>query len=85
MKHVATPSFWKCFRKLPKNIQDLARQNFELLKENPYHPSLHFKMVRKYASVRVGKRYRAIAVEAEDRLLWFWIGTHGEYDKLIKR
>jgi hypothetical protein len=29
-------------------------------------------------------RYRALAVEVDDGLLWFWVGTHAEYDKLLK-
>lgn len=47
------------------------------------HPSLQFKKVGRYRSVRVGLRYRALAVEVEGRYLWFWIGSHADYDKLI--
>ena len=42
-----------------------------------------FKKVGKYRAVRVGLQYRALAVEAGDDLLWFWIGSHSEYDKLV--
>jgi len=84
MKHYAVPAFWKCHRKLPRPIKQLAKNNFDLLKVNPQHPSLHLKRVRKYWSVRIGIKYRALAVEVEDSLLWFWIGTHAEYDKLTK-
>ena len=45
MKHFASPEFWACLEKLPANVQQLARENYELLKSNPYHPSLHFKSV----------------------------------------
>ena len=83
MNHFTTPSFWECYRKLPRNIQNLANDNFKLLKRNPRHPSLHLKRVESYWSVRVGIRYRAVAVEGEEGLVWFWIGTHAEYDKLI--
>ena len=68
---------------LPKSVRDLADKNYELLKSNPAHPSLHFKKVGKYRAVRVGLQYRALAVEAGDDLLWFWIGSHSEYDKLV--
>ena len=85
MKHFASPSFWSCRRKLSKDTQKLADKNFKLLKENPYHESLHLKKVKHFWSVRIGIKYRALAVEAEDNLLWFWIGTHSEYDKLIKK
>jgi len=83
LKHHASPSFWECFDKLPDQVQRLARKNYELLKVDPKHPSLHFKMVGKYFSVRVGRQYRALGVEVEDGLLWFWIGSHSEYDRLL--
>jgi len=65
-------------------VRRLADRNYELLKKNPKHPSLHFKKVGRYWSVRVGSHYRALAVEMEDGLIWFWIGSHADYDKLIK-
>jgi len=43
LKHYASPAFWDCYRKLPKAVHELADKNFELLKLNPNHPSLHFK------------------------------------------
>ncbi len=84
MRHFASPLFWECYEKLPSHLQELADKNFVLLKENPQHPSLHIKKTSKYWSVRVGMRHRALAVEVEDGMLWFWIGTHAEYDKLLK-
>lgn len=85
MNHFTSPSFWETFTKLPPEIQKVAEKNFQLLKENQNHPSLHFKKVQIYYSVRVGIRYRALAVEIDEGLLWFWIGTHSEYDDLIKQ
>ena len=84
MKHFTSPSFWRCYKSLPKHTKELADKNFELLKENPSHPSLHAKKVEKYWSVRIGKNYRALAIEIEEGFLWFWIGTHSEYDNLLK-
>jgi len=83
MKHLASPSFWESYEKLPEEIRDLADRSFDLLKTNSQHPSLHLKKTGKYWSVRVGRRYRALGVEVEEGLLWFWIGTHAEYDRLI--
>jgi hypothetical protein len=83
LRHHATPSFWACYRALPAAIQHLADQAYERLKQDPRHPSLHFKKVGRYWSARVGISYRALAVEAPDGLVWFWIGTHAEYDKLV--
>ncbi|TMA10056.1 MAG: hypothetical protein E6J89_11340 [Deltaproteobacteria bacterium] len=83
MRHFASPSFWFCYRALPEPIQELADKNFALLKVNPSYRSLRFKKVGKYRAVRVGLHYRALATEAGEDLLWFWIGTHSEYDKLV--
>jgi hypothetical protein len=83
MKHFATPGFWACHRSLPGPVQTLADKNFELLKTNPLHPSLHFKKVGKFWSARVGLSHRALAVPDGDDLVWFWIGSHAEYDRLI--
>lgn len=84
MKHLAGPSFWECYDRLPAQIKELADKNFELLKQNPQHPSLHVKKAGKYWSVRIGMKYRALAFEVQEGLLWFWIGTHADYDKLLK-
>ena len=83
MSHSASPAFWECNKQLPNAIQALADKNFALLKDNPDHPSLHFKKVGPYRSARVGRDFRAIAVETDDGLLCFWIGNHAEYDRLI--
>lgn len=84
MMHFASPSFWSAYESLPASVQRVADRNYKILKENPKHPSLHLKKIGRYWSVRVGLHYRALAVEIEDGMLWFWIGSHAEYDKLIK-
>lgn len=61
-----------------------ADKNFELLKANPRHPSLHLKKVGEYWSVRIGIKYRSLGVESADGLIWFRIGTHADYDKLME-
>ena len=83
MNHHASPDFWSCYRALPAEVQGLADKSFSLLKANSRHPSLHFKKVGRFLSARVGLHYRAVAVEAPDGLLWFWIGTHAEYDQIV--
>lgn len=84
MRHFASPAFWQCHKRLSPSIQKLANKNFELLKKDLQHPSLHFKRVRKFCSVRIGKKHRALAIEIKEGLLWFWIGTHAQYDKLTQ-
>jgi hypothetical protein len=83
MRHFASRDFWDAYQSLPERIRGLADKNFELLKLNPKHPSLQFKKVGRFWSVRVGLRYRALAVEVDDGLLWFWIGSHADYDAQI--
>lgn len=84
MKHFASAGFWAAYDRVPKEVQAMADKNFALLKDNPQHPSLHFKRAGRFWSARVGIKYRALAVEAEDGLVWFWIGTHTQYDRLLK-
>ncbi len=84
MRHFADAGFWKCYYKLPEEIRDKADKQYEILKTNPKHPSLHFKKIRRYRSVRVDDKYRALAIEFELGLLWFWIGHHDEYEVLLQ-
>ena len=84
MIHHATTAFWECYQQLPAAIQQLADKNYELLKADPEHPSLHFKKVGSYRSVRVGISYRALGIVDEDAVIWFWIGSHDEYERLIR-
>ena len=84
MKHHASPAFWTCYDALPGTVRQLADQAFERLKHDPQYPSLHFKKTGRFWSARVGINHRALAVEAPDGLVWFWIGTHAEYDRLLR-
>ena len=81
MRHFASASFLEAYGKLPGHIRNLA---VALLKENPQHPSLQFKKAGRFWSGRVGLRYRALAVEDDDGLVWFWIGSHAEYDAFVR-
>lgn len=84
MMHRATERFWQCYQALPKNVRDLDDKNFDLLKVNPRHPSLQFKKVGGVWSARVGQAHRALAVEDEDDFIWVWIGSHDDYERMIK-
>jgi hypothetical protein len=83
MRHFASPAFWDAYQKLPAPVRELADKNYTLLKADPKHPSLHLKKVGRFWSVRIGLRYRALAVDVDGGLLWFWIGSHTDYDALI--
>ena len=66
-----------------KKVQQLADKNFALLQADPKHPSLHFKKIAGMWSARVGAHYRARGFDHEGGVLWFWIDSHSEYDKMI--
>ncbi len=83
MRHFASPQFWKCYQRLPSKVHDLADKNYQLLKSDPKHPSLHFKQIGKLCSVRVGAHFRALGLDKSEGIVWFWIGTHADYDKLL--
>ena len=72
------------YGRLPTVNHRQADRAFDLLKSDPQHPSLHFKKIGALRSVRVGLRYRALATADGDDLIWFWIGSHADYDRLIK-
>ena len=84
----ATRRFRELFARLPLQIQRQVRDAYRLFRENPLHPGLHFKRVHPKPpiySARVGISYRALGVLDHDALIWFWIGTHAEYDKLLEQ
>lgn len=85
MKHHASTAFWNCYRQLPEPVQELANKSFVLLKADPQHPSLRLKKIGRFWSARVGLHYRALGVEVPDGVLWFWIGSHADYDKQIAK
>jgi hypothetical protein len=85
VNHFTRPSFWDFYAKLPSEIQVLADKNYQLLKENPRHPSLQLKQIGRLWSVRITDNYRALGLDSNVGIVWFWIGQHGEYEKLLKR
>jgi hypothetical protein len=82
LKHTASVRFWALYDALPARVRAVADKNFQLLKSDPKHPSLHFKRLGKVWSVRVGEHHRALGHEVSDGVQWFWIGSHAEYDRL---
>lgn len=83
-----TQDFRRQFEALPAEVQERARRAYALWQEDPQHPGLHFKRVSEHQpiwSARVGLRHRALALREQNIVWWFWIGTHAEYDQLLKR
>ena len=81
-----TRRFWRLFSDLPVEVQQEARRAYQLFQTNPAHPVLRFKKLEgedDVYSARVGLGYRALAVIKKDRVVWYWIGSHAEYDRLL--
>ncbi len=88
MKSFTVASFWDSLNNLPEEVQITARKKFIIWKENPFHPSLQFKCVNaahNIWSVRISRDYRALGVMDDSDIVWYWVGAHKQYEKLIKR
>ncbi len=88
MKSSVTKSFRRCLEALPESVQQQASKAYTLWKTDPYHPSLQFKRVSQKQpiySVRIGLNYRALGLLESNHIYWYWMGTHNEYDELLKR
>ena len=88
MKSSTTRRFREAFSRLPEPIKERAREAYRRFAENPNHPSLRFKRVHASEpiySVRVSRDYRAVGIREGDTVIWFWIGSHTDYDDLISR
>jgi len=80
------PTFWRCYRRLSREVQLRARKAYQLFAQTPSHPSLQLKKLRGREdlwSVRVSEQYRAVGVRTGDTVEWIWIGTHNEFDNLF--
>lgn len=81
------PQFWKLYDRLPPNVRRRASLTYRAWKKNPDTPGLHFKRVgntRPVYSIRIGSHYRALGLLHGDTVTWFWIGSHDEYERLLK-
>jgi hypothetical protein len=81
-----TRQFWRLFSDLPIDVQRDAQRAYRLFQMNPAHPGLQFKKLEgeeSLYSVRIGLEYRALGVMKKDRIVWFWIGGHAEYNRLV--
>jgi len=82
-----TDSFRQAYAKLPEEVRQKVRKAYRQWTANPTHPSLHYKKI--HASlpiwpVRVGLHHRAVGIVHDEKMLWYFVGTHAEYDRLIK-
>jgi hypothetical protein len=83
-----THRFRQALATLPGEVHRTAKRAYTLFKENPRHPSLRFRLVHPTEpiySIRVGLHHRAIGWVEGDVVVWFWIGSHADYDALISQ
>lgn len=89
MNSELSTEFIRLFRQLPNRIQKTAKKNYRLWKQNPQHPGVEFKKLKTNTavySVRAGIGWRAVGVMKDsDTIVWFWIGSHADYDKLLNK
>lgn len=86
MKSQTTSQFRRMFADLPKQVQDQTRKAYLQFKKDPSYPSLRFKKVHPKLpiySARINKDYRVVGQLEEDTVIWFWVGSHAEYDMLL--
>ena len=88
MKSLTASRFWKCYSTLPEDVRRQAKEAFTLFATNPYYPSLRFRRVHSTLpifSARVNIDYRAVGILKGDEITWFWIGSHADYEHLLKQ
>ena len=81
-----TRQFRDLASQLPKHVRQQAREAYRLFQSNPAHPSLHFKQVHPDPpiwSARVGINHRAVGIRHGGRVVWYWIGSHAAYDRVL--
>jgi hypothetical protein len=88
LKGQTVKAFWKHYWALPPHVRERARQAYKIWKDNPAHPGLFFKRVKENQplySVRIGLGFRAVGLLKGDTVTWFWVGSHDEYEELLKQ
>ncbi|MEM1304263.1 MAG: hypothetical protein AAGG46_05170 [Planctomycetota bacterium] len=88
MKSKVTATYWKRLQRLPPLVRRAARRAYRQFNSDPHHKSLRFKKLNTRLplwSARINRDYRAVGVMDDDTIVWFWIGTHDEYDELLKQ
>lgn len=71
---------------MPERVKALAKRAYNTFQQDPNHPGLEFKPLKgtkqPVYSVRIGIGYRAVGVMIQGEIVWYWIGSHADYDKL---
>ncbi len=86
MKSSTTGEFRQRLGRLPVEVRRQAHRAYALWRSDPRHPGLQFKRVggsQPVFSARVGLGFRALAYQTDEAVVWFWIGSHAEYDAFL--
>ena len=86
MKSRARPSFWRAYDSLEPRVREAARRAYRVFLNDPSHPALRFKKLEGYEyvwSVRINEQYRSVGERRGDTIVWVWIGSHNDFDKLF--
>ena len=87
MESETTQEFRDRLAKLPATVRNHAQRAYQRWQIDPWQPALQFKLIHQSLpiySVRIGLHWRAIGIREADKVIWFWIGSHKEYDQKIK-
>lgn len=85
MRSPTTARFRKALAALPEDVRQQAGTAYKQFTNDPWHTSLRYKRVhpsQPIYSVRVAKGYRALGGRDGDVMVWFWIGSHADYNQL---
>lgn len=88
MRSQTTADFRALLDAAPPQMQLKARTTYRVWAENPSHPSLRFKKVHgtlPIYSVRIDIDWRAVGIMQGDTVIWFWIGSHQDYERLLAK
>ena len=85
LRSFLTASFRKLYVDLPNGVQKIAEEKHRLFQKDPFHPSLEFQAKGKVWTVAIGRSYRAIARRFGNDLYWVWIGSHEDYNHVLRR
>ncbi len=88
MNSKTLPSFWKSYANLDESVKRRARKAFKLWIHNPFHPSLRFKCINREEniwSLRITQGYRALGILDGNTVVWFWIGSHDDYERMLSK
>jgi plasmid maintenance system killer protein len=93
-RNVRTAESHRLLESLPTSVRRNAEAAFQMFLASPDHPALRRHPLQDIHrgrhraeswSVSVNIQYRAIYVVDGDTNVWYWIGSHADYDRLTGR